>query len=393
MHDDFLYTQAHEKLSKITSILEAEMDLLKKKHPVFYKQTNVYAYEKIANLEVRQRNFQAVISIHDFCESIVIMTDKLYSFYCLALMVTGKKDPFEAADAALKYVYSIDTSNSHLARLETNWNFFLVELRRMRKWDEALDLTNNFGSSKLFGSDFLHVATYIERYRVEAQKRPRDKRNWMSVSLYKYIFTKIGDGFAKIQTRDVCPHPYMILLYAQWLYLNHEGTAEQNFKEKDTAIFLVEEYIESNCEAEAMQICEHCLGCMQKSSTSNPLLVCSGCRVACYCNLDHQRSSWKKELHWGVGIGHKILCPLYKAYRKYKSARKSLGKNSDEYHSRFRRECEKFLSDGLGLKDLCFSEDFVDENDEEFRFVKWRVEFAAYRLREIQKSGSTKMAS
>ena len=156
-------------------------------------------------------------------------------------------------------------------------------------------------------------------------------------------------------------HPYKMLLHAQWIYLNHQGTTEQNVKELHTAIFLVGNYIKAQYEDTVMY---HCLGCEQKSTPSNSFLVCSGCRVACFCCIDHQRSSWKKELHWGVGIGHKILCPLYKAYHKCKNAEENRRENIDEYYSRFRRECEKFLSDGLGLRDLCFSRDFVDKNSE-----------------------------
>lgn len=386
MNRQCLYSQAHEKLTQVASLLDANKGMFMKNHPVYYKQTNVYAYEKIANVEVRRRNFQAVIPIYDFCDSIFTITDKLYSLYCLALMVTGKKDWYEASEVALKYAqytFSVHQSGpsqhdlyprkAHLASLGLHWNYFLVELRRMRKWDEALDFTNKFGiyieESKFFASDFLHVASYIERYRVEARKRPKDDRNKMSVSLYTYIYAKIGDGCAKVETRKVYSYPYLALIYAQWMYLNHQGTSEKTVKDRETAIFLVEEYIKTQDEGLVMH---NCLGCDQKSTTSNPLLVCSGCRFVCYCNLEHQRSSWRKDLHWGVGIGHKELCPLYKAYRKYKNARRSHGKNIVEYHLRFQRECEKFLSDGLGLKDLCFSQDFVDKNGEEFRSAKWR---------------------
>ena len=71
----------------------------------------------------------------------------------------------------------------------------------MKKWDEALDFTNKFGGyieeSKSFSSAFMQAVTYIERYRVEARKRPKDKRNWMSVSLYKHIFCKICENIVK----------------------------------------------------------------------------------------------------------------------------------------------------------------------------------------------------
>ena len=414
---NYMRSEAQEKLSKIASLLEANKDMLKMNDHYYYITKNAHVHEKIADLEVKRRNFQAVIPIYEICVSNFFVSDKLYLLYCLALMVTGKKDSYQATEAALKYaqyafsasqcdprkphlhsgkdqLHSPGPSNHvNLARLGVYWHMFLTELRRMRKWDEALDFTNRFGSyienceTKLFASEFLYVATYIERYRVEARKRQRDERNKMSVSLYKRIFAKLTDGYAKVENDEVHSNTNTILLYALWSYLNH---LRQGLLEKQTAIFLVEEYIKKQYEGTVTNLC---LGCEQRTTSSGVGLVCSGCRVACYCCIDHQRSSWKKDLHSGVGIGHKVLCPLFKAYHKYKNARKSRGKNSDEYHSRFRRECEKFLSDGLGLKDLCFSEDFVDENDEEFRFVKWRVEFAAYRLREIQKSGSTKMAS
>ena len=411
-----LFFQAHAKLSKIVSLLEANKDMLMKNHVDYYTTRNVEVYEKLAELEVRRRNFQAVISIHDFCDSIDgdfgVMTDKLYVLYCLALMVTGKKDSYQATEAALKYTHFIYSNENrsdpnypqlhpdkaHLASLGSSkqylysnreslailglyWHMFLVELHRMRKWDEALDLTNQFGGyieeATSFASEFMQAATYIERYRVEARKRPKDERNKMSVSLYKYITAKITDGTEKAQikaqTGDSCVLLYITLIFAQWNYLNHQGTKEQRAEEKESSITLVEKYIEANCELKAMHLC---LGCI----SSETKLVCSGCRVACYCCIDHQRSSWRKELEMGVGIGHKILCPLYKAYHKYHNARRSHGKNIHEYYLRFRRECEKFLSDGLGLRDLCFSQDFVDKNHETFKSAKSRKVYSEERL-------------
>lgn len=378
MHDDFLYTQAQAKMSKIVSLLETNKDMLMKKHLDYYKQTNVHAYQIIAHLETFRRNFQAVIPIHDFCESIGMMTDKLYLLYCLALMVTGKKNSYEASEAALEYVYSIHSSNStgaHLKGLGIYWHMFLIEIRRKRKWDEALDFTNKFGSnieeSKLFSSPFMLATTYIERYRVEARKRPRNKRNLMSVSLYKYISTLISEGYDQTKKGLFRTHENHQLLIAQWMYLNHHGSFQifNNFREY--AIKLVEDYVRNKLYM-GIHDMELCLGCRQKTESSNPGLVCSGCRVACYCSHEHQRSSWKKELDWGVGIGHKMLCPLHKALRKCREAHERCIYDKIKYNLRLKKECEKFLTDSLGLKDLCFPKEFVDEHGEAFRNAKWK---------------------
>lgn len=164
----------------------------------------------------------------------------------------------------------------------------------MKKWDEALDFTNKFGGyieeSKSFSSAFMQAVTYIERCRVEARKRPKDKRNWMSVSLYKHIFSKISESIVKEDRGKVLTQPFMYLLLAQWTYLNHHGSAELDFLDEDAAIDSVPEYIYSlHAQDSAMM---NSIGCKQKSTTSDPLLICSGCRAVCYCceSIDHQRS-------------------------------------------------------------------------------------------------------
>lgn len=45
-----------------------------------------------------------------------------------------------------------------------------------------------------------------------------------------------------------------------------------------------------------------------------------------------------------------------------KPANEGKKENVDEYNKRFRKECEMFLSDSLGLRDLCFPQEFVDEH-------------------------------
>ena len=102
---------------------------------------------------------------------------------------------------------------------------------------------------------------------------------------------------------------------------------------------------------------DNCWTCGQAAAPNEVQYVCSGCQVACYCSIDHQRATWKKEAVKGMRIGHDILCPLYKAFRKY-TLQKASEERDEEKESkvqrRFDRECVKFLEYGLGLKNKCF---------------------------------------
>ena len=59
----------------------------------------------------------------------------------------------------------------------------------------------------------------------------------------------------------------------------------------------------------------------------------------------------------GMHIGHKILCPLYKALRKLDVQLASEDRDKvkeSRIRRRLERECLKFLEYGLDLKDKCF---------------------------------------
>ena len=98
-----------------------------------------------------------------------------------------------------------------------------------------------------------------------------------------------------------------------------------------------------------------CYTCGQTATSTEVQYVCSGCRVARYCSIDHQRMTWKKEAERGMHIGHEILCPLYSAFRKYILASEERDEEKkSRMEKRFERECVKFLEYGLGLKNKCF---------------------------------------
>lgn len=83
--------------------------MLLKNHADYYRATNVHILKRLPNWGVRRRNYEDIVHSYEFCDSITsrrvgIMTDGLYVLHCLALMVTGKKDSYQASKAALEYV-------------------------------------------------------------------------------------------------------------------------------------------------------------------------------------------------------------------------------------------------------------------------------------------------
>ncbi|GFH58379.1 predicted protein [Chaetoceros tenuissimus] len=96
---------------------------------------------------------------------------------------------------------------------------------------------------------------------------------------------------------------------------------------------------------------DNCYTCGQATTPTEVQYVCSGCRVACYCSIDHQRATWKKEAVKGTRIGHEILCPLYKAFRKDQLQKVSQDRDEEKESKVQRRLHENmwFLEYGLGL--------------------------------------------
>lgn len=143
-------------------------------------------------VEVTQRNFDAVVPLFQFCEmnfpgEMKHAFFKLELFYYLAFMVTGKLGSSDAAAIAPKVVLSKPTTSRQdkTSIAVSIWLLYIGEFRRMKKWDDCLDLTGRIreylDQSMLSCSSFEYAATYIERYRVETAKRSKHYINVMSV--------------------------------------------------------------------------------------------------------------------------------------------------------------------------------------------------------------------
>ncbi|GFH51114.1 predicted protein [Chaetoceros tenuissimus] len=172
------------------------------------------------------------------------------------------------------------------------------------------------------------LQTYLDQYVVEYSV----KKDYVRPILLQGLREESG----KKNEKDLSIDRRRFWILAQVYYI---------FYQVDKAIFFFERYLQT---AYAL---DQCNTCCQRATESEVKLVCSGCRAACYCSLEHQRMTWKKYFGLGVQIGHEQLCPVMKAYRKWNTAAADGEDKAVRLRRRLDRECLYFLSHGIGLKD------------------------------------------
>lgn len=147
--------------------------------------------------------------------------------------------------------------------------------------------------------------------------------------------------------------PSHAVALAQWDYLVSKTLkSDDNMwtRVRRQAIYYVQIFI-----ADKWEMKDCCFYCHQAPTKHQVKLVCGDCRVACYCSIDHQRASWKKNALHDMCFGHEAICPTMKAYRKWQEAVDSGDiEKKIKMKRRFGRECLGFLAYGLGLEDKCY---------------------------------------
>ena len=241
----------------------------------------------------------------------------------------------------------------------------LVEaLRVSKEYDHAIDLERkvlclpNLVEIEPYETAASLFITYLERYRVEKHQSLQSASKAKNYALINKVFDLIPLEYERTFNDDNLKQDIFLAL-AQWFYLCHKLGDEQHALDYVRRAIIRVEFM-----ARAKwKFRDHCFTCRQKSSTPSKLqLVCRDCRASCYCGIDHQRASWIKNEVQGTRLGHKVFCPVLKAFRIWMEAEE----NGDEereakMESHFKKECIAFLAYGLGLEDKCF--EFEDLED------------------------------
>ena len=345
-----LYSQAANELREGIQLVEAKMPefrdiLLKMNLQAWFVGSKLMFYSNLISTELNRHNFDDAIQIYEnlFERDNIKMNMKILSPIFPALQLQYHQALLRQGKGNIDTFIALSKSFISHGRRED----LEIELHRSA---DILRITKHFDAAMVLGKqlevltgDRLSIATTcLEQYihTVDDKSLPEDFLLNMNHLLQKHA----RDGYRTGYTGSM-------LVLAQSTYLLHQlssNHSEELFRE---AIGFIEEYLDDifwNLES-------HCHTCTQTATESEVQFVCSGCRVACYCSIDHQRMTWKKEAEKGMRFGHEVLCPVMKAYRKWRHA----NDNSDNgrastLRQRFERECLCCLSDGLGLRNKCF---------------------------------------
>ncbi|GFH55329.1 predicted protein [Chaetoceros tenuissimus] len=156
------------------------------------------------------------------------------------------------------------------------------------------------------------------------------------------IRRKIRSKFEMIDSRPHCrPHSPTehLALSLLCFYAFVCIPTKSNKKRADECIQSLEKYIALKSKNSHKLLC---YTCNEEDTVDHEGLVCQACRVVSYCCKDHQRLNYlHHELTGTRGLGHKQLCPLFKAYRR----KRDNADTSKEGHleRKFQRACKRFL--------------------------------------------------
>lgn len=304
-------------------------------------------------LEYRRRNFSAAL---DYCNYIMSTSRHICTLHrdvallfrqLIMLRLNGQE--CQLSDF-IHFISSREGNNIVIITCSE----VIFTFRAHKMYDSAIRLEMTCGSlvwSRL-DSKLSLALTYLEQYRVEFHQRSQMREEDLS-TIFSLVYSIMRD-YPLANNRSF---EYLLVL-GQWYYLTHTSFVDECVRKSLNK--LAQSMIMESLHFSSPLLPYSCFGkdicytCGQVVTPTEVQYVCSGCQVACYCSIEHQQMTWKKEAVRGMRIGHEILCPLYKAYRKYTHA-KDLNDEEKEARMkrRLKRECRKFLENGLGLKNKC----------------------------------------
>ena len=147
--------------------------------------------------------------------------------------------------------------------------------------------------------------TYLEQYCVDAALDTYQRREVL----------KLATSYSrKAKPSEITTG--MHLTRSQLFYFN--GDKQQAYR-----------HLEKYLDARLAECKLHCYTCEQRVRTGSVPRKCESCKVALYCDSEHQKMTWKNER-----LCHKVLCPLLGFWRK--ARKKKDGMSEDRCESVFR---------------------------------------------------------
>ena len=340
-HKDYLLSDAANQYREVIELLEPNKELKN------YTRANFLLF----TLEYQRKNYNAAIDCLGFIKNDTSCTEVASLYYQLIMLrLEGRECQILDFENVIKREYKKGNEAISNVFKEAVFTF-----RAHKMYDFALGLELALGSqmrSNGLKNQLSLALTSLEQYRVEFKKIQRSKKEDIQMKCYRSIHAIINMTMMEYPPKDNHSFEYALVL-AQWYYIIHAVFDDEKvaYEMISMASAMVLSCLESTSQLLPTQ---RCFTCDQAVTSTEVKYVCSGCRVVCYCSIDHQRATWKNEAWKGMRIGHEVLCPLYKAYRKYTHARDLKDEEKElRMKRRLDRESRKFLEYGLGLKNKC----------------------------------------
>ncbi|GFH53854.1 predicted protein [Chaetoceros tenuissimus] len=371
-----LYSDAVSSLKEAVQFVEAKEAIIVKAERgiyLFYEYLIKKTYRRLIATEYNtRRNYEEVIQIcncftskfnyttaikgvvtSSFMEESVIL---IMMYRDLALIRVSNDI---SADSSLfqdvpKYMKDADRDSATMCKEQ-----IVSCLRATKNFGAAIDMDMKFASIRDLdeGEEKESAAslaiTYIERYRVEFHKHTEEENKLEFSRLSKFIAhtaPKQKQDWDALRYNNTDLRFSHGVALAQWYYLlsKQMKSDEKMWTDlRSQAIYYVLAFI-----AKKWQMKDNCFYCHQAPTKDEVKLVCGDCRVACYCSIDHQRVSWKKNALDDMCFGHEAICSAMKAYRKWQEAVDVSDTEKEiKMKRRLDRECLGFLAYGLGLQD------------------------------------------
>ncbi|GFH56029.1 predicted protein [Chaetoceros tenuissimus] len=354
-----LFSTGVSQIKQAIRLLESKKELI-----VYTREEQINVFCTLMTSEYRRWNYKAAIDCYNYIKAnprhghpTFRSTASLY-YQLIMLRLSGQE--CQLSDF-IHYILHEDRDLVFYALIFTD---AVLAFRAHKQFDSAIRLEMTIQSqtrSTTLKRKLSLALTYLEQYRVDFHKRSemRNEDIGRINDLIDSLMTEYPpDGnFSSYGSSEYC------LVLAQWYYLICNQAIAYGKNSKQTSIIMATKMVgvfiyrsSKKVSSERWEIkMSNCCTCDQAVTSTEVQYLCSGCRVVCYCSIDHQRMTWKKEAVMGMHIGHEILCPLYKVCRKYTRARDLKDEEKESrMKRRYDRECLKFLEYGLGLKNKRF---------------------------------------
>ena len=263
--------------------------------------------EGMCNYEAAIPHFRKVAAVLQMQEYDGLSGMRVSNFIGLATSLLKHNTDNEAEAFA---ILQEEVDHRLTIRRDREWILFRmgIEYRNLNKWDQSIENLH-----QLSQANEAMAQTYLEQYCTDTTLDIDQQNEILRHATDHSILCHVAD---EVSTE-------MHLIHAQLSYF--DGNKQQAYH-----------HLELYLDARLAECKLSCYTCKQRVRHGSVPFSCASCRVASYCDRQHQKLTWKNER-----ICHKVLCPLFGYWRMAKKKQKKHEGQTNEDRREDRSEYER----------------------------------------------------